>query len=302
MYSNNQLKNLGKRIRKGSRSEDDMSMLANYKASFDEVLFSLNSILFRHFSDNDTRIILSGRSKRSKSLIRKLCRPNNKGMDLSRVDDIVGLRLIVRDLKLQEKALDLIRQLSYVKKITDYREGEKPYRAIHVVLEENNKLVELQIRTCAQHLWAEESESFGEKTKEGNGTQNIKLYLSELSTVCKSIDNDEPIKALKHELFNSRKPIKLIYPYLLTAYDHALKNSLKSISDYSYLITYDTKTASLIDKDKFWSDQRQESVKEYKRITKVLDENRYDILLFNSKSDDALYVTHSRYFPKGLIR
>lgn len=302
MYSSNQLKNLGKRLRKGSRSTEDLIMLANYKASFDEVLFDLNSILFKQFSENNIPVILSGRSKRIKSLIRKLCRPNNRGMDLSRVDDVVGLRLIVRDIEVQDKALELIKNLAEVKKVTDYRGGEKPYRAIHVVLTKNGKLIELQIRTCAQHLWAEESESFGEKTKEGNGPELIAQYLEELSKVSKSIDDKKDIGVVKHDFFQSRRPVDVLYPYLLKAYDYASEASFTSSADFSYLITYDTKTSSLIDKDKFWHDERDASLKEYKRVTKLLDENRYDVLLFNSKLDDALYVTHSRYFPKGIFR
>ncbi|MBY6197367.1 RelA/SpoT domain-containing protein [Vibrio hangzhouensis] len=302
MYSSNQLKKLGKRLRKGSRTEEDLSMLANYKASFDEVLFDLNSKIFKSLSINDIPVILSGRSKRSKSLIRKLCRPSNHSMDLSRVDDIVGLRLIVRDIQLQDQALSIIKQFEGVRKITDYRESGKNYRAIHVVISKNEKLIELQIRTCAQHLWAEESESFGEKTKEGNGPDYIAKYLSELSLACKKIDDGKSVSFFKHELFKSRKPIEVLYRYLLQAYEHASAASLKSSMDYSFLVTYDTKASSLINKEKFWDDERFESVKEYKRICKLLDENRYDVLLFNSKLDDALYVTHSRYFPKGIFR
>ncbi len=302
MFSSNQLKKLGKRLRDGGRETEDLLMLANYKASFDEILFDVNSILFKLFSDNRIPVILSGRSKRTKSLIRKLCRPNNRGMDLSRVDDIVGLRLIVRDIEVQNKVFDLVKKLPEFKREADYRDAEKPYRAIHVILTKGGKLIELQIRTCAQHLWAEESESFGEKTKEGGGPDDINQYLIELSSVCKLIDDKAKVATCEHRFFQSRNPLDVMYSYLLEAYDAASDASFKVAPDLSYLVTYDTKTAELISKDIFWNDERAESLKEYKRITNLLDENRFDVLLFNSKLDDALYVTHSRYFPKGIFR
>lgn len=302
MYSSNQLKKLGKRLRDGSRSTEDLAMLTDYKATFDEPLFDLNADLFKLFSQNNIPVILSGRSKRIKSLIRKLCRPNNRGMDLSRIDDIVGLRLIVRDYETQQIALRLIEDFSCATKINDYRSGEKPYRAIHVVLKKDSKLVELQIRTCAQHLWAEESESFGEKTKEGGGPAHIALYLKELSMHCKVIDEKSEKTSPEHELFKIRNPITFLYSNLLKSHDNVAKATFEDTPDYSYLVIYDTKTSELIDKDKFWHNERAASLAEYKRITHILDENRFDILLFNSKLDDALYVTHSRYFPKGIFR
>ena len=59
------------------------------------------------------------------------------------------------------------------------------YRAVHVIVSQAVKLIEVQIRTSLQHTWAELSEKladeFGHEIKYGGGREEVSTYLTSLS-------------------------------------------------------------------------------------------------------------------------
>ena len=107
------------------------------------------------------------RMKRLPRIIEKLAR--NPGMNLARMQDIGGARAVLGDP--QEVA-------SVAQRIRDYWDvrGERPadkvgttgYRALHLIVakpdpEAGDRLMEVQLRTQYQHLWAEDVEHTGER-------------------------------------------------------------------------------------------------------------------------------------------
>ena len=59
------------------------------------------------------------------------------------------------------------------------------YRAVHVIVEMSGKMVEIQVRTTFQHIWAEISEKYadlyGSDIKYGGGADEIRRLLELLS-------------------------------------------------------------------------------------------------------------------------
>src|SRR5690606_29947163 len=115
----------------------------------------------------------------SKSIIRKLVRSPN--MDLGRMTDIVGLRIVVDDLEAQRRVERDLPQVLEVERWADYRGEEHLYRALHAHGRIDGRRFEVQVRTLAQQVWADESESFGEQAKEGRTSPAQDAYLRELS-------------------------------------------------------------------------------------------------------------------------
>ena len=68
-------------------------------------------------------------------------------------------------------------------KIIDRRDGDTNYRAVHILIKNKESIIiELQVRTILQQLWADESETYGEQAKQEKfidmKTRQIEIYLN----------------------------------------------------------------------------------------------------------------------------
>jgi putative GTP pyrophosphokinase len=100
-------------------------------------------------------------SKSTPSIIAKLIRQPT--LRLTQIQDIAGLRVIVKDYAEQDALRDKVVAIYPDCKIYDRR--EKPsfgYRAVHLVMKVEGRLVELQIRTEFQHAWGQFSETYAD--------------------------------------------------------------------------------------------------------------------------------------------
>lgn len=126
----------------------------------------------------------SGRpAKSTNSLIEKLKR---ESIRLTQVQDISGCRIVVPDVREQDRVVDSLVNLFPLARVTDRR--RKPsygYRAVHVVVEVLGKPVEIQVRTMFQHIWGEISEKYadlyGSEIKYGSGSRVIRRTLKRMS-------------------------------------------------------------------------------------------------------------------------
>ena len=64
----------------------------------------------------------------------------------------------------------------------------------------------------------------------------------------------------------------------------------------SIVLVHDTKTKEIVKKNKFLENDRDEALSEFDYLSNALDENRYNILLFNTHAREALQVTHPTFY------
>jgi ppGpp synthetase/RelA/SpoT-type nucleotidyltranferase len=119
---------------------------------------------------------VSGRpAKSTNSIVEKLKR---ESIRLTQVQDIAGCRVVVADSIEQERVVSKLVLIFPGAAVMDRRTSPSyGYRAVHVIVKSSDKLVELQVRTRLQHVWAEVSEKyadlFGSEIKYGGGDETI---------------------------------------------------------------------------------------------------------------------------------
>jgi ppGpp synthetase/RelA/SpoT-type nucleotidyltranferase len=177
--SKTKIDRLGDRLRKGNLTDDDLRLLDEYRRSFaaayDEVVGVIRNTL---------KLEPTGRpAKSTTSIVEKLRR---ESIRLTQMQDIAGCRLIVPAIADQEQVVASLVEALPHNTVVDRR--EKPshgYRAVHVVAPVDNRLVEIQVRTALQQLWAELSEKLADlidpAIKYGGGTEQVEQLLTTAS-------------------------------------------------------------------------------------------------------------------------
>ncbi len=171
-------------------SEDDLQLLEQYRQSFDSAYE-----IVRNAIREKLLLEATGRRKTTQSIIDKLRR---ESIRLTQIQDIAGCRLIAIDIVNQDEITSSLCKLFENTTIVDRRINPSyGYRAIHVIVQIHEKLIEVQIRTELQHLWAEFSEKmadiFGQKVKYGDGSEEIKSLLQLSSEEVNEIETVETV-------------------------------------------------------------------------------------------------------------
>jgi putative GTP pyrophosphokinase len=186
-----QVDRLGDRLRKGDISEDDLRVLDSYRRSFSDAY----EIVVGQIRDQ-LGLEPTGRpAKSTTSIIDKLQR---ESIRLSQVQDIGGCRLTTRDIDEQDYIVTRLTELFDKATIVDRREqSSHGYRAVHAIVDSEGKLIEIQVRTEPQHLWAELSEKLSDvvdnSIKYGGGPIEIATPLAKLSDKVKRLERTEGV-------------------------------------------------------------------------------------------------------------
>jgi ppGpp synthetase/RelA/SpoT-type nucleotidyltranferase len=173
--SKSRVNRAGDNVRAGKPSAEDLSVIEEWRAAHRNVLNTFQSIL--RTRTRGTRISVAQRHKRRRTIFDKLHRL--PGMQLSRMDDVAGCRLIFHSVK----DLYEFRTQFHRAKFNHTRRNEpdrydyikKPkstgYRGVHDVYEYDVRstvgkpfaglYVEIQYRTLVQHAWATAVEVIG---------------------------------------------------------------------------------------------------------------------------------------------
>ena len=81
---------------------------------------------------------------------------------------------------------------------------ETGYQAIHFVVERHERLIEVQVRTNRQNIWAQLNESLsrqaGAELKWGDGPEDIKEFLRELGEGLAVLDRGEVLSAAQRNV------------------------------------------------------------------------------------------------------
>ena len=177
--TNSQLNKIGERIRKNSESEDDLRLLDQFRSSFEGAYQEI----FNHLDDLGLKP--GGRQgKTTESIRAKLLREKTR---LSKMQDIAGCRVEVDHMLDQDLLVDKLKShwpnsILYDRRITP----SSGYRAVHLVVEVFERLVEIQVRTSLQHSWASVTEKLADvydpQIKYGGGPEFIQKHLQLIST------------------------------------------------------------------------------------------------------------------------
>ena len=174
---------------------DAFVVLMNWRSAHAYPMHCLLILLRRKAMNIDKKALVVQRLKRTPSIVIKLMRYGN--MSLDRMQDIGGLRAVVKDVHHVEKLRDalvksktqhiLAREYDY---ITSPKESG--YRGIHLVfkyggtkLAYENLLVEIQLRSRVQHSWATAVEVVDAFTKQSlktnQGSDDWKQFFNLIS-------------------------------------------------------------------------------------------------------------------------
>ncbi len=176
-----QIDKLGDRLRKGNIEEADLRLLDLYRRSFNDAYEIVVGSIRKELALEPT----GRRAKSTTSISDKLRR---ESIRLTQIQDIAGCRLIVSDIANQESVVQSLNGLFEHTTIVDRRQQPSHgYRAVHVIASCHDKMIEIQVRTSLQQIWAELSEKYSDvrdpAIKYGGGDETIQGILTETSSL-----------------------------------------------------------------------------------------------------------------------
>ncbi len=155
LLSTSQLNKLGERLRKGPVSQDDLHALEQFRLSFGPAAERVSGQL--------TSLGLNPVSRPAKSTDSIIAKLNRERTRLSKIQDIAGCRVEVDNIVDQERALKDILGLFPNAIVQDRRvKPSHGYRAVHLIVNIDGFLVEIQVRTSLQHGWASAVETIAD--------------------------------------------------------------------------------------------------------------------------------------------
>lgn len=206
--SNSRIDKAGKRLRRQlshssirnnetSDSAEDIAVVNAYRQSYADALLRVRMGLtsFRSTIGHTTAPIAQ-RTKRYDRIILKLGRFETQR--LSQMQDIGGVRVVLDDRAGVEMMVEriLMNWSNRVHRHDNYVANPQPsgYRAHHIVVERDSRLIEIQVRTENQHTWAEDVELSGRlmgvELKWGYGPAEVHTYYRFLGEVLDLLDRD----------------------------------------------------------------------------------------------------------------
>lgn len=210
--SKKQVQKAGKSLAKNAQGQefiDSMAILSQWRSLHAYPINTFQTLLRKRVNKLAFKNpIIAQRLKRTPSIITKLQR--FPSMDLSRMQDIGGLRVVLDDVddvyKLHQALINGKHQHEPLLPPNDYITTPKNdgYRSLHQVFKYhsqdnpqlNGLFIELQIRTKRQHAWATAVETLGilEKSsfKTGQGTDEFKRFFK-LASALFACDEKQPI-------------------------------------------------------------------------------------------------------------
>lgn len=275
-------------------------------------------INLRKITQKHDNVIVAERLKRLDSIINKLKR--QPSMSLWTMQDLGGCRLIVpniEDVYYHANYYEKSRKRHILVNTYDYIQCPKSsgYRSLHLVYQyysdnsdkyNKNMLIEIQIRTHLQHLWATAVETMGLFTKEsiksGQGSNDIKRFFVLVSSIFAIKENQPIVPGTINELSELVSELEGInsrnnYLDFLSAIRVAVDNQEKRIKNekgyYILILNYNTKRLTI---KHFKSSEIETANAIYASIESTRAESKIDAVLVRVSSFKALKSAYPNYF------
>lgn len=324
MYSKAKIDQAGRALSKNEFSSGDHEIESeiifdDYRRAHLQPLTETTHQIQTWLTNFDRRYYIAQRLKRKPQIIRKLRRFSVR---LTQLQDIGGNRVIVD----RNSDVDALRRfllgkvqsdpsISLVRE-TDYRalgRDDTGYRALHMILDVDGVKVELQLRSGAQHYWAESIERtsviYGHHLKESEGDRTVIDYFKHLSYVffefeskreptpqekidldAKRVIAEKIIQSGKHGgVLNSRVSDEIIHT--LSAVEEGQRGRINN-----WILVFDWNTGCFVN----WESISRDPVEAYKAYSGHEDQYRevdgFEVVLVGSSDVSMIRRTHSHYF------
>lgn len=139
----------------------------------------------RYYLDEQAPNITAQRLKRQATIVHKLIREPN--MKLAQMADIGGCRALLPDQDKVDAVTLRVQENWEIVRTRDYVRKPKPsgYRAVHHIVRRDDRLIEVQLRTPLQDIWANQverdSRRLGIGLKSGLGSELVHAYYAQMS-------------------------------------------------------------------------------------------------------------------------
>lgn len=291
----------------------------SYRKTFLPKLTDVTSQIQFWLANNQEHYYIAQRLKRKPQILRKLRRLSVR---LTQLQDIGGCRIIVQSNREVDSLKEYIERniektdnLNLVRS-TDYRvrgRDDSGYRAVHLIIENNCKVIELQIRSMIQHYWAESIERtsviYGSHLKEQEGDPAVIAYFKKLSDIFYELEaGRQPSGQAQVELDKLRREAEEIIEesgkgQVLSAFvnDDIMrtlaekeKSSAKGINNWIFV--FDWKSGSFLTWDIVSRnpDDAADIYSDYERQYPA--EDQFEVVLIGSSDVSTVRKTHSHYF------
>lgn len=325
-YSKAELDRAGNRIRAGSHSLADLSMLENWRAAHLYVIntFQASLRLRRNRSLSADYITIAQRLKRRPTIIDKLSRES--GMSLSRMHDIAGCRIIFPDIdsliSFREGVLTSRAGHELVGGRYRYDYMSRPknsgYRGIHDVYKYcsqsrqgslwNGLRIEIQYRTVFQHSWATAVEISDIVNATRIKFSDAGESLKRLFLICSEIVSRycEGVRGYLHDVSSSELFNEFDY---LEGRLHAIQQLRALTSSEFQSFAKSSKLFILInftsgpEAGTFRAEGFSESAKAISRYSKLEQElqNLADVVLVGAGQQEAIKLAYTNYFQDASL-
>lgn len=319
MYSKTRVNKAGDNVRSGDANEEDFLVIENWRAAHNKILNDWQSNLRGRSKGKD--IFFAQRLKRRATIFDKLSR--EPGMQLARMHDIAGCRLIFNDLVQMNEFRDKLHGSPWIKHILrkagevpypyDYIEHSHPdnsgYRGIHDIYRYKARSgrsnawddlqVEIQYRTKVQNSWATANEIAGSLTgsrsKFGQGDERQKEFFRLASEIIAR--SAEQRKSCYPNLTNR----ELYDQFLLIDDEIKLLRRLKNLQIASVHYDYRKQNIILV----YNENKRELTINAYKSLPEaqkqyfILENEKKeynDIVLVRAPTEEGLKQAYKNYF------
>ncbi|MCE8424490.1 MAG: RelA/SpoT domain-containing protein [Candidatus Methanoperedens sp.] len=279
----------------------------------------------------DKNALTVQRLKRVPAITKKLQREYNgrpATMTLSQMQDIGGCRAILSNVTLARRLCDFYYMKGDLKhkrvKVNDYITNPKNdgYRSIHLIYkylsnkqgkkDYNGLLIEVQIRSKLQHLWATAIETVDLYTrqaiKSSEGEEEWMEFFRLVSSAFAQIENcprvpKTPINEKELYLEIKRRQAELKVISVMTGWMKAIKileERVKQTPKLQYFLLELDIVGSKLSISSYTKDQEEQAIKDYATSEKKISGKReYDVVLVGADKSADLRKAYPNYFVDG---
>ena len=317
-------------LRNGEKSEESknnaLKVLSNWRASHSYPMHIFKKRLKRVSEKIDKNALSAQRLKRVPSIIKKLNRKygeNKATMKLTQMQDIAGCRVVMSNVKIARK----LYQDYYIKgDLKHKRVNEKDYisnpkkdgyRSIHLIYKYksdkgkkiyNDLLVEIQIRSKLQHIWATAVETVGfftgQAIKSNEGEEEWKIFFKLVSSAFAKMEGcptifDTPDNEKELYLLIKQKEKELNVRTKMENWTKSVKlfDNLKNKKNLHFFLLELDIIQEKLTISAYSKKQEEKAINDYaKSEKKIYGKKEYDVVLVGADTTSDLKKAYPNYF------